>query len=348
MDISYKIIEKEQALLSVKDEWNILYQAGDYDFFQSFSWVYTWWKHYKHNSELFCVLFYDKEQLIFIAPMVICNDNDKKMLRFTGGNLSDYNYLLFKNGCKPEMVLKYFYTLLKRFLGVRFDEVQFKHINLLKQNMFNLNIDSFGLKLQTLENEPAVTVKLPESLNEYYDKIGSKRTKTFSRYERVAFEREGFCFDFIKKNEDLPKYFSWFKEHKKRLWGQYNMHDKLPPELHQECFFDFLNDIAQDNIESNSLLIPTISNQDTIIASGLYFQHQKTISAYMHCWDYTYKNLSIGTVVDWMMIKHSILNGFKFFDIGRGDEHYKFRFGGESVLLDNFAINSLSMAMCPL
>ncbi len=339
MKTTFRIISSSKELFSIKKDWDTLYHSGNFDIFQSFEWFYLWWKYFGQDLKLFCLCFYnEKSDLIFVAPLIISIEGNNRILRFSGGNLSDYNFLITHAGYTNGIIMKIFYTTIMQFMGTHFDEIQLKHVNLLKHNMLEFHFQESGLALQPLEDELAMKIVLPGSLEEYYGQIEGKRKKVFDYYERNVFKKLGFQFNFLEEKQDIEKYTRWFEEQKKYLWKQYNLYERLPPEIQHEDFFNYLNDIILANQETKFLLIPCITKDDMLLASGFYFYYKNTVFKFMQSWDYNYKSSSIGTVLDWKMIQYSIINGFKYFDLGRGDEAYKSRFGALPVTLSGFRV----------
>lgn len=339
MKLSHRVIGTREELHCIEHTWCALYKDADLDVFQSFEWFDSWWQHFQTDSRLFCLYFADQnEKIVCIAPCIISVEYNQRVLQFSGGNLSDYNCFIIKDGLSKKEGTKLVFSTLSNYLGIYFDSIHLKHIDLLRHNMLEVNFQELGLAYERLNDELAMRVSLPRTLEEYYDKIGKKRRKIFDYYEKRLFKDEQIQFNFLTNKNEVVKYIDWFKEQKKQLWEKYHLFDKLPPEMKGDNFFNYLEHIILKNSETQFLSIPCLVKGDTFLVSGVYFCYKKTIFKFIQSWDYRFKNLSVGTVLDWVMVKHAIENEYAFFDLGRGDEEYKYKFGADQVRLSSFQL----------
>lgn len=61
-----------EEFTSIKNDWETLFDTcKDTTVFQSFTWNFTWWKHYKDKAQLSIVIVREKDRLVGIGPFVV-------------------------------------------------------------------------------------------------------------------------------------------------------------------------------------------------------------------------------------------------------------------------------------
>lgn len=319
--------------------WTHLHSHYPSTIYQSYQWVESCIQHIHPNEALFCVLCFDSDNIISIAPFYISSKNNTKILTFIGGALSDYNFLLVNRVYTYD--LAYFLTckVVRKYTGIKYDHILLNHIDVKSQEYAYLSKKLKKEREALVEYEKAMALTLPVSKTLYEKNLPSSSKKKFKYYRRRALENNLFHFELLSI-ESIDSYIYWFKRHKQNLWVKFNT--VLPEEMKKESFFDFLQSIIVTLFLENKVIIPSLKKGDQIVAMGIYFLHNQTMSKYIQAWDYSYKNYNIGTVLDWEMIRYCIDANYCIFDLGRGDEAYKYKFGAQEIKLANFLLGITS------
>jgi len=338
MEIRTHIVQSLNDLKKYSDLWTNLYQTGPYDIFQSFDWFESCCKYINQNNELFCILCFEQDRLIAIAPFHIISSHNGKILTFIGGALTDYNTILLKNGYSFNPVWNVIKDVISQFVKIKYNSIWLNHINTFKQEFEQSFISSPSLKILLKEQEIAMAIDLPKNKMEFNETIKPDILKKIHYYTRRLSKVPQIQFGYIKKGSCLETYIPWFRHHKKNLWQKFNM--DIPNEMKGEAYFSFLKTVSEKALLHGEVIIPIIKHKDKIIASGFYFDRNKSLIKYLQCWDYAYKNYNVGTILDWYMIQHALNHKYKIFDLGRGGEDYKYKLGAREIFLTNFSLCS--------
>lgn len=340
MNVKIKIIQTEKEILQIYNEWEDLYHSNDaLDIYQSVDWVLTWCKYYKACNELFCILIYENKQLVAIAPLIIMQAYKQRILTFIGCTFNDYNYLIIAKYQDHKFLFsKVISTISAYFLNL-FDCWELNYINLNKQDFLSIDFKKLHLKPKVVACDIAAAIDLPPSLSAYYNKIVPSKVVTFQYYERRVFKMPNVSFSFMQDTSNVNSFIEWFKNNKFNTWKKCNKFEAIADELKENSFFDFLSDLLIKLIPKKAVIIPYLYYEDRILSTGIYFHNPKKINKYIQAWDYNYKSFNVGTVLDWLMIKYALSNkSYKLFDLGRGDEAYKYNFGATNIYLNKIDI----------
>ncbi|MBX9786196.1 MAG: GNAT family N-acetyltransferase [Alphaproteobacteria bacterium] len=338
MEIRAQIIQSFTDLKKYSDLWTNLYQAGAYDIFQSFDWFESCCKYISQDNELFSILCFEQDNLIAIAPFHIITTPNGKILTFMGGALTDYNTILLKNGYSFNPVWKVIIEVMSLYLKVKYNSIWINHINAFSQELEQSFISSPHLNVLLKEQEIAMAIDLPKNEMEFKQMIKPNVLKKILYYSRRLSKVPQIEFGSIKKGSCLESYISWFMHHKKNLWEKFNI--DIPNEMKGESYFSFLKTIIEKSLLRGEVIIPSIIHNNKIIASGIYFDRNKSLIKYIQSWDYDYKSYNVGTILDWYMIHHALGCKYKTFDLGRGGEEYKHKLGAREIVLTNFSLCS--------
>lgn len=342
MTLKAKIIESNLELKKYENDWAQMYLDGIYDVFQSFHWFDNCCKYIHPESEIFCIMCYENQNLVAIAPFHIVTSKNEKVLTFAGGNLTDYNTILIKKGAVINEVCKLILETLNQNIGLKFNMIRLNHIRDNQyefENCFGVNSD---LKLSEIEQELAMAIELPESVEAFNQLLQKKYLSKIHYYKRRLLRNTNIHFQMLFQHNTLDDYIAWFSYHKKNLWDRFKVN--IPQEMREGSYFSFLKKILEVKLASEEVLLPVIKEDEKILASGIYFKKNQTLFKYIQSWDYDLKSYNIGTILDWHMIQYGLNNGYKIFDLGRGAEEYKYKFSAKEIKLKNYFLSCAHIA----
>lgn len=334
----YKILRDIDSLIQVKEAWNDIIDENDcFEVFQSPEWVISWYSHFCSNNSMFCLVFYDdSKKVMSVVPLVI-NDNDAS-LYFAGTPLNDCNNFVVRYGHSiPDIVLKAF-DIVKDTCKVT-EHFVIDCIDSSVKCLSDVNFKSDKKRVFLEDDDISVYLKLPEKYSEYTNKISSKKLKRFTYYERKLFKQKSVGFSKLNLESNLDEFMNWFKKNKITNWKCSGQYDQILDQLKEDNFYNFLKMVVKGLLKKQQVVVSYIKIENKIVVGGIYFTFHKRMMKYMQSWDYKFKTYNPGTVLDWIMIKSAIADGFTVFDFGRGDENYKYDFGGENRHLLKLVIN---------
>lgn len=325
----YKILKDIDSLYYIQTSWStIINESRHFEVFQSLEWVISWYLHFCSNQEIFCIVFYDdSEEVVGIVPLAINKDNT--LLYFAGSPLNDYNNLIVRSSYSTaSIVLRVIEIVTEIYKNVDFFVIDCidPSVNWITDTEFKV----IKPKISFEHDDVSVYLDLPKVYSEYTNTISSKKLKRFIYYERRLLNQEEIEFGSLSPNSNLDEFMSWFKKNKITQWKCSGQYKQVSNQLKKDIFYNFLKMSIQELLKTQKVILPYIKINNQIVASGIYFSFHKKMMKYMQSWDYKYKIYNLGTVLDWMMIKSAVADGFVVFDFGRGNECYKYDLGGKN------------------
>jgi CelD/BcsL family acetyltransferase involved in cellulose biosynthesis len=323
--MTIQLIQSELDFLSLQDDWNALlpYCASHVPFLRH-EYLSNWWKTLGggewEDAELAVLLQQDENQtLTNAAPFFLTNQD----IRFLGSvEISDYLDLL----SPPDSLIPFIEDIIQMILSKDFPKWQNLILdNLLESSptskLFEKAARKAGLLVDKSVIQPAPYLKLPDSWEDYLNNLEDRYRK-----------------EILRKNRNADNYFFPVD------WYIVNDEESLPSEM--DAFLElmadnpqkqaFLTDVMMDQMHRSAktayqngwLQLVFLTVGDLKIAGYLNFDFNGKIWIYNSGINSTFENLSPGWVLLTKLIQWSIDQGRSEVDFMRGDEEYKYQFGG--------------------
>ena len=314
---------------ALKPEWNDLLGRSRNDaLFLTWEWQSTWWKHLGDGALLLLGFrAEDDGRLIGIAPLFGSKTAQGRVVLSVVGcrDVSDYLDLIVERG-QEEVV----YQALLDYLH---DEAPAWDVldlcNLPQESLVpdRLRALAAGRGFQTrVETEDVCPIiDLPPSWDEYLSGLDKKQRHEVRRKLRRADSDADTRFVVVGEGRDLEAEMAAFIQ----------LHQKSTPE--KDRFMDpqmqsFFFEVAQVLQARGWLQLVFIEIGGEKAASLLNFDYRDSILVYNSGYDPgQFAHLSPGWVVTARCIEHAIALGRHKFDFLRGNEDYKYRFGGRDT-----------------
>lgn len=313
---------------SLRDDWNILLKKnllGD-NVFLTWEWLSTWWKHFGEGRKLLLLIVEDNSEIIAIAPFMLSKYKlpifgTVKKVEFVGVSHSDYNnFIILKN---EEECIKLILDYLMNTL-VDWDWIELKEIpencegyypqKLFQDTTFKLRLnkrvcnicpyislpDSFDMLLRKLSKN------MRQNLNKYLRRIKANHCVEFKRYDEAGFPVDSAMKLFMKLHEAR-----WTAE------GTSGAFKDNPR------FRDFHFEIAKIFADLDWLGLYFLLVDHEPISTQYTFEYGNKICYYLGGFDPHFSRYSVGNLTIMFLLERGIQNGFKEYDMMRGDEHYK-------------------------
>ncbi|NWG35269.1 MAG: GNAT family N-acetyltransferase [Chloroflexi bacterium] len=307
--------------------WNALVEQSIADFpFSRYEYVLEWWKTLGggewQDARLVLVSACEDGELIGIAPLFIHEYDGQRALLLVGSiEISDYLDLIVREADLPR-----FLPALLDFLASTLPEAwsALDWYNLPDASptlpALKAEAEKRGWNYQEEVYRPTPRIPLNGSFEDYLSRIDKKQRHEIRRKMRRAAESGRVRFYVVDKNADIePELESFFhlmvQEPNKALFLRDVMRDQMSRSIRaaHEYGYLWLGFLEVDGVKA---------------AASLNFDYKNKLWGYNSGVSRDFMELSPG----WVLLAHVIQwcceNGRYEFDFMRGDEEYKYRFGG--------------------
>ena len=309
--------------------WNALVEQSIADTpFSRYEYLSEWWKtlgggEWLHqNAELVLVSATENDQVIGIAPLFIAEYDGQQALLLVGSiEISDYLDLIVR-----EADLARFLSGLIDFLASSFAD------NWRALDWYNLPDNSPTLAALKAESatrgwnyheeiyRPTPRIALNGDFEEYLSRVEKKQRHEIRRKMRRAAESGRVRFTVVDKNIDIePELETFF---------HLMIQDPGKAEFLHEVMRDQMSKSIRIAYEQGYLWLGFLEVDGVKAAASLNFDYKNKLWGYNSGVSREHMEFSPG----WVLMAHTIQwcceNGRTEFDFMRGDEEYKYRFGG--------------------
>ncbi len=324
-----KVISNITELEKIKTDWDrLLYKSASHVPFLHFEYLVTWWKNlgggeWKHG-DLLVLAGYNQGELSGIAPFFTTTNLDgRSAVMFLGSiEISDYLDMI----ALPETMPVFIDSIINYLTGSDAPHWEVLDLyNLLEDSptvqILKDTAEKHGLKTTKNQLQPAPSIILPTSWDDYLNGIKKKQRHEIRRKIRRA------------ENYFLP--INWYI-----VDSENNLDDEIQ-NFFQLMAFDpqkesFLTDAMQTQMQASIhtafqngwLQLAFLEFDGEKAAAYLNFDYANKIWVYNSGINFEYGELSPGWVLLAYLIQWAIDHGRDCVDFMRGDEVYKYRFGG--------------------
>ena len=265
----------------------------------------------------------ENDQLIGLAPLFLADYDGQRALMLVGSiEISDYLDLIVRQGDLPRFVSGLFDFLLSSF-----------HDHWSAIDWYNLPDDSPTLAAIKAEAEkrswthheeiyrPTPRIPLNGSFEEYLARIDKKQRHEIRRKMRRAAESDkNVRFTIVNGTEDINAEINAFLD--------LMLHDPGKAEFLHDAMREQMTVTIQNAHAQGYLWLAFLEIDGARTAASLNFDYRNKLWGYNSGVSSEHRELSPG----WVLLAHTIQwcceNGRYEFDFMRGDEEYKYRFGG--------------------
>jgi len=307
--------------------WNALVEQSIADTpFSRYEYLSEWWKtlgggEWK-NAELVLVSASEGDQLIGIAPLFIAEyEGQQAMLLIGSIEISDYLDLIVR-----EQDLPSFLSGLVDFLASSLAD------NWRAFDWYNIPDNSPTLAVLKAESatrgwnyheeiyRPTPRIALNGDFDEYLSRVDKKQRHEIKRKMRRAAESGRVRFTVVDKNADIePELETFF---------HLMIQDPGKAEFLHEVMRDQMSKSIRTAYEQGYLWLAFLEVDGVKAAASLNFDYKNKLWGYNSGVSREHMELSPGWVLMGHVIQWCCENGRTEFDFMRGDEDYKYRFGG--------------------
>jgi CelD/BcsL family acetyltransferase involved in cellulose biosynthesis len=331
--LTTRIITTDEELASLKTGWNAL---ADGEPMRSWTWLATWWKHYRSSNggderltgrELRVIAVFDESdkqpgRLIGIAPWFLDQTIVKgNVLRPLGSGevCTDHQSPI----CAPADTTRVA-AAVAEWLTTQDDD--WDRLELPAVDVGDLCIDQLADELETRECMIARykagntwIVDLPKTWDEYEASLTANNRRLIRRvYKRLV--ESGLAEWHIATGsadfEPIWKQFVDLHQRRRKSLGE-------PGCFASRAFNNFHHELAQELLSAGQLRMSWVEFEGTPLAAEYHFVGGQSNYSYQSGIDPDRMNVSPGHLANLFSIRRAIDEGRRHFDFMRGDEPYK-------------------------
>ncbi|HWU41275.1 MAG TPA: GNAT family N-acetyltransferase [Candidatus Acidoferrum sp.] len=317
-------------LAALREEWDaLLDRAPTGNIFLTFDWLQTWWRHYGRNRCLDILAAYEGRELVGLAPLMT---EDRRLggltvfrrVAFLGTGISDRLDMLLAPGLE-EAILEAFLIYL---MGQRWDVVDLQEVpeESVTAKLLPELLQPLARQVEVTQQSVCPVIKLMGDPEAYFNTLGGDLRHNLRRYGRRLKAEHAVTVEFVKGGSRL-------NEDMQAFLGMYRKSFQERPntlEFVGDTFAAFRQDVAVPLAASGNLLLVLLRIDGTVAAGELCFPYRGTCYRYNCCYDPTWKEKSLGTLLLGDVIRHAITIGCHEYDFLRGDEPYKYQWGAKA------------------
>ncbi|MFN3490616.1 MAG: GNAT family N-acetyltransferase [Anaerolineales bacterium] len=317
------------------NEWNRLLKDSIQDTpFLRYEYQKVWWEHKGggewQSAKLVLVTAHENNQLVGIAPLFIAEYENEAALLLNGSiEISDYLDVIVKKDDHAKFISGLLDFLASDLIGAGEPRPR----DWKKLDWYNLPDDSptlLALKQEAAKRgwthheevyRPTPRIALHGSFDDYLSRIEKKQRHEIRRKMRRAAESElNVKFNIIGQDADIEKEINAFFD---LMIQDPNKAEFLHPAMREQ-----MNAVLHEAYKNNYLWLGFLEIDGVKTAASLNFDYKNKLWGYNSGVSRSHMDLSPG----WVLLSHTIQwcceNGRYEFDFMRGDEDYKYRFGG--------------------
>lgn len=305
----------EDALFSLKDEWEELYARCSYATpFQSPAWSLNWWRHFG-QGQIFTLLLRDSGALVGVAPFYIRRSSGAKVLGFMATGPSDYLDIILDDGIRSKgAALIMDYLMERSDLWDRCDFQEVRSSSPLMHYRF-----PEGARFTVEDQNICPVVMLPPDVETFERMLARSHKKKHVKPISWLENSNDIEFEPAKKDTLDEMLESLFSMHDLR-WEFKGAGDVIKGESVRALF----KEAAHSFFDMGILRLFRLKVKGKPAACLYSFVKGGAVYNFLSGFDPGLSNVSPGRVLIDMMIKEAIRAGLKEFDFMRGDENYKY------------------------
>jgi CelD/BcsL family acetyltransferase involved in cellulose biosynthesis len=332
--LSSVIRREARALLSLQQEWNtLLLSSAANTVFLTWEWQKIWWDCFGQGLELCLLELRDEGALVGLAPLYALEDpSGRKVLQLVGGvEVSDYLDLVVARSRQEEACE----ALWRALAGEQWDMLDLHNVPASSSSIERLTTlagASGAFEVAESLEEVCPVIELPSTWDQYLSSLNKKQRHEIRRKLRKA-DREAevhwyYAEDPVSLDAEVQDFVSL---HRKSAGEKKDFMDKRMQE--------FFRQVARATFERGWLRLAFLTIDGVKAAAMFCFEYGDAFLVYNSGYDPQLSpSLSSGIVLLAHCIQDAIEKELRVFDFLRGEEEYKYRFGGQRTEVRNLRI----------
>jgi len=327
MNLSVESYQDPSAFDGLAGEWlPLLRRSAMNTLFLTPAYQSTWWRHLG-AGDLLLLAVREQGDLVGLAPLFASQRDEERVLQIVGCvEVSDYLDWIAAPG-NEEAVLEAALEFLDSPECPPWQQMDLCNIH---QDSPTLKLlpalaEKRGWHVQTEVQEVCPVVDLPDTWDDYLAMLDGKDRHELRRKLRRARAIDELHWTIVGPEDDLNEAVDNFL----RLMAK-SAREKA--DFLTDARRDFFRGLAQEMSEAGWLQLSFLTFRGQKLASYFSFVYNNRVLVYNSGFDWEADpNIGSGIVLTGFLIEHAIQEGRAAYDFLRGDERYKYRFGGTDV-----------------
>lgn len=314
-------VDRLQSFADALTPWETVLASDPHaTFFSTPAWLQTWWKHKGAGREPLFLQVRDGDRVVGFGAFVVDAVPVGQAVLFLGSGLSDYADVLAVEGADRRSVVFAVLDYLAGGFGQALFDLQ--EIPETSPSLPFVRQWLSGRQARWAESVQDVCpiVALPTVAEAYHKELKKSFLADVRRGERRLRERgEVLIVDHVR-----PEDGDWqaLKEQMSDLQSQ-RMRTKGEIPLWRGPLGDFVKDVLAATDAAGKLRVTGVYLDGRMIAYELCFLHNRTIYAWSRAFDEEHRNTGPGKIALLHLLETGIGQGYRTFDLLRGEEPYK-------------------------
>lgn len=305
-----------------KDKWNALVsQCATNTVFQTYEWNNAWWKTYGINKELFIVCVEYENNLIGIAPLMVCRGGvGKKILRFIGYGRSDYSDFIYTDRRVFEQIIEFI-----KYQSSKWDVIELNRIPGYSKTPVLIESVSKSQKLYCLKGRTALWSTMDiKNDPDFAQKVQNK--KKLIQYKNYFLKKGDYKATHTTDRHIIDQYLEhYFQQH----IGRWRATETQSLFMDQESR-NFYKELVLNMADNGWILFTVVESTGMPIAFHFGFMYNNKIMFYKPSFETSLAKYSPGQVLLKELFDFAMANNLDEFDFTVGDEGYKRRFSNKT------------------
>lgn len=329
--MNFKRYDTFEKLASYQDQWNhLLENCASHVPFLSFDYQQAWWQtrgggEWPDDSQLVLIGAFEDQKLVGIAPLFHTkNILGKSALMFVGAiEVSDFLDFIVQPKDSPAFIRGLIDFLLNNPEIPHWEILDFYNIleNSPSLDTLQSEAERRGWSHKQVRLQPSPYIPLPGDFEAYLAGIDKKQRHEIRRKLRNV-------------EQDLAEPNLYFVQERENLHTETQAFiDMMAQDPNKK---DFLTDTMQEHIHNTAqiafdngwLQLAFFTLDGNKAAANMSFNFNDRLWLYNSGWDWEYRDYSPGWLLLAYLLQWANENGIEEFDFMRGDETYKYKFGG--------------------
>ena len=320
-----EVIDQINEFALLEPVWDELLQASRADnFFLTWQWLFTWWKHESAARRLHILLVFEGRQLIGIAPLCVRPLAPERLVPWraleflgTGAVGSDYLDLIIRRGHERQALNTVAVHLVKTGLPLELGQVA--DGNTCVTELVAL-LRAKGWHCARREVSVCPYVDLPDSFDTFLQSLGASHRYNFRRRLRQLNKQFEVSFEQSRTSAEISEALERLIDLHLGRW----QHRGGSTALHRASLRDFHHELVQLAGQAGRLRMYVLRLGDTVAATLYGFLYADKFYFYQSGFHPDFEKYSVGLVTLGLSLQSAIEDGAREFDFLHGDESYKF------------------------
>ena len=321
--------EELQELSGIWDE--LLATSHSKSVFLSWRWVSSWTKSYLGKNKLLCLVVYDGEKPIAIAPLWVKRMRFGKLFTFKVLRMlvservgADHLDLIVSSSNRMAVIDliwdELFGNLRKEWDIFSFDDIPTDSRTMDRMRWLSEE-DYRCIKTEFKGYAVCPYLPLPSTYDDFLDGLSRKHRYSINRYKRLLSEQAELRFECAANQEELDAAMELLIALNRKSWRERGQEGSFGT----QAFIDCHRDLARGLLDEGRLMLCSLFLGERHIGSFYGFFDDGTLYNYIMSVERGVdRRVSIGKVLLAMCIEKAIGRGCSELDFLRGDEEYKY------------------------